>query len=239
MSDDNESQTDLSPDASAETCDGSFSEEERRATPAEENFTAREKTIEEEKSDVGALSTHTSALSITEDNAARDTETVVDFLRTFLSQMEMTDTLDCFQAEWHEMVENGRIVNAKRDDVMPRVYIQNRHLENEVRKGQREIEELTQAITDAEEAAVKSQKARNFHWLRHKRLIQEKNRIIGDIRKLTAQCNDFQPKVKQMNEKYQRLVQQTMQKDKALVQAKQKHNKRPQLDSTSHAAGDE
>ncbi|XP_055006980.1 sperm-associated antigen 16 protein-like [Boleophthalmus pectinirostris] len=233
MEEENESNPDVWLHTSSETEDGILEEDHRdmgednwSSIQEEHDLKAKEKTAQE-VNDVCALPAHTATLSVSGASAASNAKTVVEFLCSFLSQMGMTDTLDCFQAEWHEMVVNGQI-DPRRIDVMPNVYIQNCHLENELQNAQKEIQEYSQAIAAAEETVIKIQKAKDDHWLRHKRVIQEKNKVIEDIRKLTARCNEYQPKVKQMNEKYQELVQQTKNatrvRDETLVQAKKHSN---------------
>lgn len=172
----------------------------------------------------------TASLSLNATTSRGQPETVGDFLRSFLYQMGMTETLDCFQAEWHEMVQKG-LIDAKRVDVVPDVYTQTRNLETELKNAKKEADEYRLGASAAAETLVRVQKARDFHWLRHKRIIQEKNKLIEDIRKLTTQCSDYQPKVKQMNDKSQTLVKQsqtmaaTLERDNKGQQ--QQHNKTP------------
>uniref|UniRef100_A0A3Q3J2W9 Uncharacterized protein n=1 Tax=Monopterus albus TaxID=43700 RepID=A0A3Q3J2W9_MONAL len=118
-------------------------------------------------------------------------EAVDDFIRNFLFQRGMTKTLDCFQIEWTEMVQKG-MVDAQRVGVVPSVYIEN------------------EPASPASETLVRVHKARDFHRLQHKRVVQEKTRLIEEMRKLKVQCNSYEPTVKWMNDKYQAVLRQTM-----------------------------
>uniref|UniRef100_A0A3B4TCL9 Sperm-associated antigen 16 protein n=1 Tax=Seriola dumerili TaxID=41447 RepID=A0A3B4TCL9_SERDU len=157
-------------------------------------------------------------------NATRSThqpKAVDDFLRNFLIQTGMTETLDCFQTEWTEMVQKG-LVDAERVGVVPDVYTDNQRLESELKNAQREREEYRRAASTAAETLVRVQKARDLHRLQHKRVVQEKNRLIEEMKKLKVQCNSYEPAVKRMNEKYQAVLKQTvlvtLERDKAVKQ---------------------
>ncbi|KAK9527842.1 hypothetical protein VZT92_014367 [Zoarces viviparus] len=163
-----------------------------------------------------AASPRPNATSIT-----RQPQAVDDFLRNFLFQMGMMETLDCFQTEWAEMTQKGP-VDTERVGVVPDVYVQNQGLENELRDAQREGEEYRLAASAGGETLARVQKDRDFHRMQHTRVVQEKNRIIEDMRKLKLQCDHYEPEAKRMSEKYQAVLKQTMlvtlERNKALGQ---------------------
>ncbi|KAM7390590.1 hypothetical protein PAMA_008658 [Pampus argenteus] len=137
-------------------------------------------------------------------------EAVDDFLRNFLCQMGMTETLDSFQTEWTEMEQKGQ-VDAERVGVVPDVYTQNQRLDGELRNAQREREEYRLAASAAAGTLVRAQKARDFHRRQHKRVVQEKNRLIEEMKKLKVQSNSYEHAIKRMNEKHRAVLRQTMQ----------------------------
>lgn len=47
-----------------------------------------------------------------------------DFVRNFLLRNGMQRTLDCFQTEWYELYQQGKVVDEDPDEV-PDVYVQN------------------------------------------------------------------------------------------------------------------
>ncbi|XP_022045673.2 sperm-associated antigen 16 protein-like [Acanthochromis polyacanthus] len=146
---------------------------------------------------------------------------VSDFLRNFLFQTGMTETLNCFQTEWTEMVQRG-LVDGNRVDVVPDVYTENQRLERELKRSWREREEYRQAVSVAAETLVRAQKARDLQRLHHQRVIQEKNKLIEEMRKVKVQCDNYEPALKQMSEKYQAVSRQVLlgalERDKALGQ---------------------
>ncbi|XP_072518337.1 sperm-associated antigen 16 protein [Salminus brasiliensis] len=136
-------------------------------------------------------------------------EVVDDFLRNFLVKMGMTRTLDCFQTEWFELLHKGTL---KTDEVgfIPDVYTHNQLLDNELKNVQRERDSYKQAAFQAGETIVKLQKERDFHRLQHKRVVQEKNRLVEDIKRLKRHYASYEPALKQLSEKYQTALRQKM-----------------------------
>lgn len=136
-------------------------------------------------------------------------EVMDDFLRNFLVKMGMVRTLDCFQTEWFEMLQKGTL---KIDLVgfVPDIYIHNQLLENQLKNVQRERDSYKQSAFQTEETIVKLEKERDFHRLQHKRVVQEKNRLIEDVQRLKKHCVTYEPALKELNEKYQTASRQKM-----------------------------
>ncbi|XP_007259622.2 sperm-associated antigen 16 protein [Astyanax mexicanus] len=136
-------------------------------------------------------------------------EVVDDFLRNFLVKMGMSRTLDCFQTEWFEMLHKGKL---KTDEVgfIPDVYTHNQLLDNELKNVQRERDSYKHAAFQAGETIIKLQKERDFHRLQHKRVVQEKNRMVEDIKRLKKHYASYEPALRQLNEKYQTALRQKM-----------------------------
>lgn len=148
-------------------------------------------------------------------------QTVDDFLRNFLHQSGMTETLDCFEAEWTELVQKG-LVDAERLGVVPNIYSENQRLDSELKNAKQDRETYERAASAAADTLLRVQKARDFHRMRHKRVQQEKSRLIEEMRKLKVQCDNYEPVVNHMNEKYRAVLRQTvmvtLERDKALAQ---------------------
>uniref|UniRef100_A0A8C4Y5S9 Sperm-associated antigen 16 protein n=1 Tax=Gopherus evgoodei TaxID=1825980 RepID=A0A8C4Y5S9_9SAUR len=124
-------------------------------------------------------------------------EVVDDFLCNFLVRMGMVRTLDCFQTEWYELMQKGAI---ERKDIgfVPDMYTYNQHLEMEKRRLKKELENYKLAASKAKEALQKIQKERDFHRMNHKRVVQEKNRLISDIKRLKAHYASYEPMLKHL-----------------------------------------
>lgn len=149
-------------------------------------------------------------------------EVVDDFLRNFLVKMGMSKTLDCFQAEWYEMVQRG-LLKTELVEFVPDAYTHNQLLDNELKNVQRERDSYRQAAFKASETLVKLQKERDFHRLQHKRVVQEKNRLVEDIKRLKKHYASYEPALRQLSDKYQVALKQKMlislERDRASGQA--------------------
>lgn len=192
---------------------------------SEDGFEYEELTVEEEsvteEEDLEAaaevLRNHTKVSEIVTDripSASQNLqgpipEVVDDFLRNFLVKMGMSRTLDCFQTEWFEMLQKGTL-KTNQVGFVPDIYTHNQLLDNELKTVQRERDSYEQAAFQAGETIVKLQRERDFHRLQHKRVMQEKNRLTEDIRRLKKHYESYGPALKQLNEKYQTALRQKM-----------------------------
>ncbi|XP_039188759.1 sperm-associated antigen 16 protein isoform X4 [Crotalus tigris] len=74
----------------------------------------------------------------------------------------------------------------------------------------------------AKDALLKMQRERDFHRMHHKRVVQEKNRLINDIKRLKTHYALYEPMLRQLNEKYEILLREKMltslERDKAVGQ---------------------
>ncbi|KAL6470246.1 hypothetical protein MHYP_G00213650 [Metynnis hypsauchen] len=182
--------------------------EEEGVTEGEEDLEAAVKALRDriEASESVPL---TERLGSAKQPVAHIPEVVDDFLRNFLVKMGMSRTLECFQTEWFEMLQKGKL---KTDEVgfVPDLYTHNQLLDNELKNVQRERDSYKQAALQAGETIVKLQKERDFHRLQHKRVVQEKNRLIEDIKRLKKHYASYEPALRQLNEKYQAALRQKM-----------------------------
>ncbi|XP_056302663.1 sperm-associated antigen 16 protein [Danio aesculapii] len=135
-------------------------------------------------------------------------EVVDDFLRNYLVNMGMKRTLNCFQTEWFEMKHKGLIKN--QTELIPDAYVHNQLLDNELKIVQKERDNYKQAAFEAGETIIKLQRERDFHRMQHKRVVQEKNRLIEDVKKLKKHYASYEPALRQLNDKYQTAVRQKM-----------------------------
>ncbi|XP_057268354.1 sperm-associated antigen 16 protein [Pezoporus wallicus] len=177
------------------------------------------RTIEEQAEDAQILalqSVLTSEKSVFEIPEAMD-----DFFCNFLVRLGMSRTLDCFQTEWYELVQRG-LLTAKDIELVPTVYTRNQQLEAENTHLKKDLENYKHAANKAKEAFLKMQKERDFHRMHHKRVVQEKNRLICDMKRLKAHYASYQPVLKQLTEKYQTALRQkmltTLERDRAVGQ---------------------
>ncbi|XP_058042083.1 sperm-associated antigen 16 protein [Ahaetulla prasina] len=146
---------------------------------------------------------------ITKQPLSETPEIVDDFLCNFLIRMGMNRTLDCFQTEWYELMQRG-VLEPKDVGFVPDAYICNQHLERENIYLKKEMENYKFAANKAKDALLKMQKERDFHRMHHKRVVQEKNRLINDIKRLKTHYALYEPMLRQLNEKYEILLREKM-----------------------------
>ncbi|XP_039925073.1 sperm-associated antigen 16 protein isoform X3 [Hirundo rustica] len=176
-------------------------------------------TIEEQTEDAQILalqSVLTSEKSVSEIPQALD-----DYFCNFLVRLGMSRTLDCFQTEWYELIERG-VLRVEDAGLVPDVYTRNQQLEIEILSLKKDLENCKHSVTKTEEALLKMQKERDFHRMHHKRVVQEKNRLISDMKRLKAHYASYEPVLKELSEKYQNSLTQKMltslERDKAMGQ---------------------
>ncbi|XP_004674381.1 PREDICTED: sperm-associated antigen 16 protein [Condylura cristata] len=136
-------------------------------------------------------------------------EVIEDFLCNFLIKMGMTRTLECFQSEWYELVQKG-VTEVRDAGNVPDVYTQNMLLENENKNLKKDLKNYKQAADKAREDLLKSQKERDFHRMHHKRIVQEKNKLINDLKGLKLHYASYEPTMRVLHEKHHTLLKQKM-----------------------------
>ncbi|KAM6131648.1 sperm-associated antigen 16 protein [Phoenicopterus ruber ruber] len=208
--------SDLTKSAEFTITDDSKDDYQYEEVPADDEFSLSEddedlskalQTIQEQAEDAQILalqSVLTSEKSVSEVPEAMD-----DFFCNFLVRLGMSRTLNCFQTEWYELIERG-VFTAKDIGWVPTVYTHNQQLEAENMHLRKDLENYKLAANKAKEAFLKMQKERDFHRMHHKRVVQEKNRLICDIKRLKAHYASYEPVLKQLTEKYQTTLRQKM-----------------------------
>ncbi|KAM9629436.1 sperm-associated antigen 16 protein isoform 4-T4 [Morphnus guianensis] len=99
---------------------------------------------------------------------------------------------------------------AKDIGLVPTVYTRNQQLEADNMRLRKDLENYKLAANKAKEAFLKMQKECDFHRMHHKRVVQEKNKLICDIKRLKAHYASYEPVLKELTEKYQTTLRQKM-----------------------------
>ncbi|XP_006140164.1 sperm-associated antigen 16 protein isoform X2 [Tupaia chinensis] len=146
-------------------------------------------------------------------------EVIEDFLCNFLIKMGMTRTLDCFQSEWYELIQKG-VTELRVVGTVPDVYTQIMFLEAENKNLKKDLKHYKQATDKAREDLLKTQKERDFHRMHHKRIVQEKNKLINDLKGLKLHYASYEPTIRVLHEKHHSLLKQkmltTLERDRAI-----------------------
>ncbi|XP_071789054.1 sperm-associated antigen 16 protein-like [Asterias amurensis] len=176
------------------------------ASEPDEDLHAAVRTIQEAQEDQDAL---TAGERMVPPPVNLRPEVVDDFVRNFLVKMGMMRTLDCFQTEWYELQQRG-LLNEEDVKVVPDVYVRNQQLDLQVKTLRRDLDKFKDAANKAKDTYVKLRKERDFNRMHHKRVVQEKNRLIDDIKRLKKHYASYEPTLSQLKEKYEVAMKEKM-----------------------------
>ncbi|CAH6791734.1 Spag16 [Phodopus roborovskii] len=118
-------------------------------------------------------------------------EAIEDFLCNFLIKMEMTRTLNCFQAEWYELIQKGG-TNLRALGNVPDVYSQVMLLEGENKNLKKDLKHFRQAAElklhyASYEPTIRVLHEKHHALLKEKMLTSlERDRAVGKISGLQA-----------------------------------------------------
>eukprot|EP00918_Siedleckia_nematoides_P064680 GHVU01140636.1.p1 GENE.GHVU01140636.1~~GHVU01140636.1.p1 ORF type:complete len:603 (+),score=65.99 GHVU01140636.1:232-1809(+) len=123
--------------------------------------------------------------------------------------MGMQKTLDCFQTEWYELQDKGMM---RQEDIglVQDVYVRNQDLDQTVKHLQQQVERFKDVAMKAKTTYVKFRKERDYHRMHHKRVAQEKNKLISDLKRLKNHYSSYEPTLRQLKEKYESAMKEKM-----------------------------
>jgi len=139
----------------------------------------------------------------------RRPEVLDDFIRNVLLKLGMVETLDMFQREWYRLSGEGKLSDVDMGTV-PDIYVRNQQLGDSLKNMQTELEKMQEVATAAKSTWDKFRKERDFHKMHHKRVVQEKNKLIVDIKRLKTHYENYEPMLKMMRAKYETAMKEKM-----------------------------
>ncbi|KNC55214.1 uncharacterized protein AMSG_12394 [Thecamonas trahens ATCC 50062] len=150
----------------------------------------------------------------------RKPEVIDDFICNFLNRMGMRRTLEVFQTEWYELESKGLIDRAAIGAV-PDVYSANVELDQErkaltaqVAKEQKETQ-MTRATWE------KLTQERNHHRMHHRRVEQEKQLLIKQLKQMRKLQLEYEPTLEQLKAKHQAALQEKDRKGRIIMRLKE------------------
>ena len=132
-----------------------------------------------------------------------------DFVRNFMVRMGLTGTLEKFETEWYEMEATGKL-NKEDMGAVPDVYNYNQELNDQCVALRREVNAQKAVVEKATSTWEKFRKERDVHRMHHKRIGQEKNKLLGDIKKLRKHYAQYEPTIKELKRKYELAMKEKM-----------------------------
>jgi len=139
----------------------------------------------------------------------RRPEVVDDFVRNFLHKMGMDMTLEAFETEWYEKAATGQL-NREDIDAVPDVYLRNQDLDDLTKALRSELEHVKLIAGKATQTWDKFKKERDFHRMHHKRVGQEKKKLMTDISRLRAHFAHYEPTITELRHKYEVAMKEKM-----------------------------
>ncbi|KAJ3026053.1 UNVERIFIED_CONTAM: Sperm-associated antigen 16 protein [Siphonaria sp. JEL0065] len=136
-------------------------------------------------------------------------EVIDDYIRNYLSSKGLFKSLDAFQNEWYELQQKGNMAPEDRN-IVPDVYIKNQELADSLQKLRIDVDNYKEIASKARATYDKLRKERDFHRMHHKRVVQEKNRLIGDIKRLKKHYETYEPTLKNLRNRYEVAMKEKM-----------------------------
>ena len=136
-------------------------------------------------------------------------EVVDDFIRNFLIKVGMTRTLDNFNSEWYELQAKGKLAEEYTSTV-PDIYLRNQELDEKVASLQRQLDKMREITARAQGTWDKFRKERDFHRMHHRRVVQEKTKLMSDLQRLRKHYLSYEPTLKDLQRKYEVAMKEKM-----------------------------
>lgn len=136
-------------------------------------------------------------------------QVIDDFIRNFLMKYDMKRSLEAFQTEWYELQQSGKFKDSELQ-VVPDDYARGQCLIEEVVLSRQELEKARMVAEKAKETWDKFRKERDFHRMHHRRVVQEKNKLIIDLKRLKRHYEQYEPTLTELRHKYEVAMKEKM-----------------------------
>lgn len=134
---------------------------------------------------------------------------VDDFIRNFYIKMNLSRSLNAFNSEWYELQSKGKL-SAEDVEVVPDIYLRNQELDEQVKTLRVEVDKMKVIAAKAQGTWDKFRKERDFHRMHHKRVTQEKSKLIVDIKRLKKHYTSYGPTLNELRRKYEIAMKEKM-----------------------------
>ena len=138
-------------------------------------------------------------------------EVVDDFIRNFLINKGLKETLATFENEWYDLqAQQEREGVPGSEVVVPDSYLHNASLEERVSLLSNEVTQLRSTHGALEEKFENVRKQRDFHKLSHNRVMQEKSKLVKDITRLHQHNQAMEPMLQELRTKNESVMKERM-----------------------------
>ncbi|KAJ3410359.1 Sperm-associated antigen 16 protein [Chytridiales sp. JEL 0842] len=136
-------------------------------------------------------------------------EVIDDYIRNYLSSKGLFKSLDAFQNEWYEFQQKAKL-SPEDVSIVPDVYVRNQELADSLQKLRIDVDNYKEIASKARATYDKLRKERDFHRMHHKRVVQEKNKLLNDIKRLKKHYESYEPTLKQLRTRYEVAMKEKM-----------------------------
>ena len=134
-----------------------------------------------------------------------------DYIRNFLIRARMFTALDAFNTDWYEFKARRALPGAELLKV-PDAHAANALLEANIATLRIELASAQDIAGRVQASWDRVRRERDFHRMHHKRVMQEKNKVITDLRRLKTHYEQYEPTMAELRSKYELAM-----KEKALM----------------------
>jgi hypothetical protein len=134
---------------------------------------------------------------------------VDDFVRNFLIKAGLKRSLETFNTEWYELNSKGKLP-AELSTAVPDIYLRNEELDLQARLLREQVDKMRSVAQRAEATWDKFRKERDFHRMHHKRVVQEKNKLIDDLRRLRNHMRSYEPTIEELKRRHEIAMKEKM-----------------------------
>ena len=134
---------------------------------------------------------------------------VDDFIRNFLIKAGLKRSLEAFNIEWYEFQAKGKL-SAELATPVPDIYLRNEELFEQTRVLRDQVEKMREISGKAQATWDKFRKERDFHRMHHKRVVQEKNKLIDDLKRLRDHLRSYEPTIDELKRRHEVAMKEKM-----------------------------
>ena len=165
-----------------------------------ENFDALYRCVQADKQDAPAV--------VRADLVQRPV-VIDDFIRNFLVKRQFRRTIESFEQEWYERY--GATAEQE-PEIVEDLYVENTRLVDRVSELERDLAKRAELSRKAVAMWEQLKKERDQHRANHNRVIQEKNVLMNDLKRLHAHTLTIEPTLMELRHRYDKV-----QKEKGLL----------------------
>lgn len=134
---------------------------------------------------------------------------VDDFIRNFLIKAGMKKALESFNTEWYELQSKGKLPS-ELCEVVPDIYLRNEDLDMQTRSLREQVDKMRAVAGRAQATWDKFRKERDYHRMHHRRVVQEKNKLIDDLKRLRGHLRSYEPTIEELKRRYELAMKEKM-----------------------------